>query len=54
MYNQDINADDLEEIVKDTQKQSLTNAEASYLLHDSYKKKIELMEKKRKQIFIHP
>merc|ERR1712085_177767 len=42
-----------EDIFKDGG-QPLSNAEASYLLHDSHKKKLEIMEKKNKQIFIPP
>ena len=34
--------------------QPLSNAEASYLLHDSYKKKTELMEKRKKALYIDP
>merc|ERR1712226_1649050 len=34
--------------------QPLSNQEASYLLQDSYKKKMEMMEKKKKPIHIAP
>ena len=54
MYDKDGMQDDIEEIVADTQKQCLTNEEASYLLHDSFKKKNEMMDKRKKLLFIHP
>ena len=41
-----------EEIVADPQKQSLSNAEAALLLHDSYEKKMDILEKKRKQLHL--
>ena len=45
---------EVEEIVSDPRKQPLTNAEASYLLHDSYNKKTKQMDRRGKTVFIHP
>merc|ERR1712048_748719 len=50
-FGQMINNDDMNDF-KEKNMQPLSNQEASYLLQDSYKKKMEMMEKKKKPIHI--
>lgn len=45
---------DIEEILADVSREPISNAEAALLLQDSYRKKKELFEKRKKSLHLNP